>query len=136
MAGLHINDGGKDDLVLQAYSVNQAASTLGVCRKTLYRMMGDGTLTWMQVGKRRRVVLDESVIEASDQTALCTKEVARLCNLGVAAVRTFVREGHLEAVTLPGSNHLRFTHRAVERFMRRLGVPLPSEFRNGSTIRA
>lgn len=125
-----------NESALRERSVNEAAHMLGVCRKTLYRMMGDGTLMWIQVGERRRVVLDESVIEASDRAAICTREVARLCDLSVAAVRTFVREGQLQAITLPGSNHLRFTHRAVERFMRRLGVPLPSEFRNSSTNRA
>ena len=110
-------------------TVNAAAKQLGVCRKTVYSMLRDGRLAWVQVRGRRRIVLEKPAADASGDSLFRTGEVAALCQVSAISLRAVVREGQIEATRLIGSNHLRFMRTHVERFMRRFGVPLASAWK-------
>ncbi len=110
-------------------TINAAAERLGVCRKTVYSMLGDGRLAWAQVRGRRRIVLETPSADTASESLFRTGEAARLCELSTVALRAFVRDGQVEATRLMGSNHLRFTRSQVERLMRLLGVPLPAAWK-------
>ena len=110
-------------------TINAAAKQLGVCRKTVYSMLEDGRLAWVEVRGRRRILLEAAAADAAGDSMFRTGEVAELCKVSTAMLRTFVREGQLEATRLIGSNHLRFTRSHVERFMRRAGIPLPAAWK-------
>ena len=75
------------------------------------------------------MMLDGCEHDLASDSLLRTGEVAKLCEVSVACVRAFVREGQIEAKRLIGSNHLRFTRTQVERLMRRVGFPFPTEWK-------
>ncbi len=58
MTGRHRNRGERP-VARRLLSPNEAARYLGVSRRTVYFLMADGSLSFVQVGQRRRLDLDE-----------------------------------------------------------------------------
>lgn len=68
-----------------------------------------------------------------DQVLLTTAEVAARCRVGQEAVRRWVREGDLEAVTLP-SGTLRFHAEVIDAFLGRPNRPSTQADSAGSAV--
>lgn len=49
----------RDAVELVAYSIDQATIALGVSKPTLYKLIGDGTLRTVMVGRRRLIPATE-----------------------------------------------------------------------------